>query len=186
MTANWTRFWASHSVLAPRSSMTQVVVAERRQQAASAGRSMPGMVRSASLAIAISAPVLPPDTAASASPSFTALIAMPIEVVLARRIAWLGFSSPAIDVGAYGRSRTRAARFGCRSSSARDQRLVAEQQELQMPDRLRRARDSAGDHHRRAAVAAHRVDCDPRASVHRPAPPSLAAQASVEMISRPL
>ena len=60
--------------------------------AASAGRSMPGMVRSASLDIAISAPVLPPDSAASAWPSFTALIAMPIEVVRARRIAWLGFS----------------------------------------------------------------------------------------------
>ena len=42
--------------------------------------------------MAISAPVLPPDSAASAWPSFTALIAMPIEVVLARRIAWLGFS----------------------------------------------------------------------------------------------
>ena len=54
------------------------------------------MVRSASLAIAISAPVLPPDKAASAWPSFTALIAMPIEVVLARRIAWLGFSAAAI------------------------------------------------------------------------------------------
>ena len=34
--------------------------------AASAGRSIPGMVRSASFDIAISAPVLPPDKAASA------------------------------------------------------------------------------------------------------------------------
>jgi hypothetical protein len=39
--------------------------------------------------------------AASASPSFTALIAMPIEVVLARRIAWLGFSLGGDDVGAW-------------------------------------------------------------------------------------
>jgi hypothetical protein len=57
---------------------------------------MPGIVRSASLAMAMSAPVLPPDRAASAWPSFTALIAMPIEVVLARRIAWLGFSEAAM------------------------------------------------------------------------------------------
>ena len=54
------------------------------------------MVRSASLAIAIRAPVFPPDKAALAWPSFTALIAIPIDVVLARRIAWLGFSDAAI------------------------------------------------------------------------------------------
>ena len=60
---------------------------------------MPGMVRSASLDIAIIAPVLPPDRAASATCSFTALIAMPIEVVRARRIAWLGFSLAAIASG---------------------------------------------------------------------------------------
>ena len=39
-------------------------VAERRQQGGEAGRSIPGMVRSASLAMAISAPVLPPESAA--------------------------------------------------------------------------------------------------------------------------
>ena len=53
---------------------------------------MPGMVLSASFDMAISAPVLPPDSAASARCSLTALMAMPIEVVRARRIAWLGFS----------------------------------------------------------------------------------------------
>ena len=72
--------------------MTRSVSPSVGSKAASAGRSIPGMVRSASLAMAISAPVLPADRAASALPSFTALIAMPIEVVLARRIAWLGFS----------------------------------------------------------------------------------------------
>ena len=75
--------------------------------AASAGRSIPGMVRSASLDIAISAPVLPPDSAASALPSFTALIAMPIEVVRARRIAWLGFS---LGCDRFGRMDDRDAR----------------------------------------------------------------------------
>ena len=57
------------------------------------------MVRSASLDIAINAPVLPPESAALACPSFTALIAMPIEVVRARRIAWLGFSLGFVDSG---------------------------------------------------------------------------------------
>ena len=56
--------------------------------------SIPGIVRSASLAIAISAPVLPADTAPPASPRFTASIASPIEVLFALRIAWLGLSSP--------------------------------------------------------------------------------------------
>ncbi len=45
------------------------------------------MVRSASLLIAISAPVLPALTAAPASPLFTAWMARPMLVVLARRSA---------------------------------------------------------------------------------------------------
>ena len=60
--------------------------------AASAGRSMPGMVRSASFDIAISAPVLPDDTAAPASPVFTAWMARPMEDFLDLRSAWLGLS----------------------------------------------------------------------------------------------
>ena len=85
--------------------------------AASAGRSIPGMVRSASLDIAISAPVLPPDSAASAFCSLTALIAMPIEVVRARRIAWLGFSLASIASGEWTTS-APVRRFLWRSSSA--------------------------------------------------------------------
>jgi len=57
------------------------------------------MVRRASFDIAMRAPVLPPETAASAWPSFTAAMAMPMDVVLARRIAWLGFSVAAIASG---------------------------------------------------------------------------------------
>ena len=63
-------------------------------KAASAGRSIPGMVRRASLLIAMRAPVFPALTAAPARPSFTALTASPIDVVLARRSARLGSSSP--------------------------------------------------------------------------------------------
>ena len=44
-----------------------------------AGRSMPGSVFSANFAMAISAPVLPADTQASASPFFTALMAKRME-----------------------------------------------------------------------------------------------------------
>ena len=62
--------------------------------AASAGRSSPGMVRSASLLMAIRAPVLPALTAAPASPRFTASTARPMLVVRARRSALDGFSSP--------------------------------------------------------------------------------------------
>ncbi len=80
--------------------------------AASAGRSMPGSVRSASFAIAISAPVLPADTAAPARPCFTRSIATPIDVVLARRIAWLGFSLEPIWSAAWTISLAWR-RFGC-------------------------------------------------------------------------
>ena len=87
-------------------------------KAASAGRSIPGMVRSASFDIAIIAPVLPAETAASARPSFTALIAMPIDVVRARRIAWLGFSLASIASGELTMVKPDSRR-GLRSSSAR-------------------------------------------------------------------
>ena len=46
--------------------MTTSVSPSVGSSAASAGRSIPGMVRSASLDMAIIAPVLPPDRAASA------------------------------------------------------------------------------------------------------------------------
>ena len=65
-----------------------------------AGRSMPGMVRKASLAIAISAPVLPALTAALTSPDFTALTAIPMDVVLELRSACPGLSSPDTTSGA--------------------------------------------------------------------------------------
>jgi len=45
-----------------------------------------------SFEIAISAPVLPADTAACASPAFTASSAIHMLEPFARRSAWLGFS----------------------------------------------------------------------------------------------
>ena len=54
---------------------------------------MPGSMRRQNRAIAISAPVLPADTATSALPFFTASIASHIEEILRpRRSAWLGLS----------------------------------------------------------------------------------------------
>ena len=84
----------------------------------------------------------------AASPSFTASIARPIEVVLARRIAWLGFSVAGDDVVAMDdldgrRERRVLAELGA------DRRLVAEQEEAEVGAALMRA-GGAGDHHRRA------------------------------------
>ncbi len=60
---------------------------------AMAGRSIPGMVCRWKRAIAISAPVLPAETATSASLFFTASIASHIDEFLRpRRSAWLGLS----------------------------------------------------------------------------------------------
>src|ERR1700752_2852260 len=59
-----------------------------------AGRSIPGMVCKLNFAIAISAPVLPADTATSAPPFFTASSASHIEDFQRPcRRAWLGFAS---------------------------------------------------------------------------------------------
>ena len=55
---------------------------------------MPGSIRRQNRPIAIKAPVLPADTATSASPFLTASIASHIDDVLRpRRSAWLGLSS---------------------------------------------------------------------------------------------
>ncbi len=99
--------------------MMQVGFAERREQSGErrAGR-FPAWCASASFDMAIIAPVLPAETAASARPSFTALIAMPIEVVRARRIAWLGFSVASIASGESTMVKPESRRE-LRSSSAR-------------------------------------------------------------------
>ena len=79
-------------MVAPRSSTTESPRAVGHT-AAIAGRSIPGSVRRLKRAIAISAPVLPADTATSASPFLTASIASHIdEFFRPRRSAWLGLS----------------------------------------------------------------------------------------------
>ncbi len=63
------------------------------QRQAMAGRLTPGSLRSRSMESAISAPVLPQETAAAASPARTASMADHMEVPLPLRITWLGLSS---------------------------------------------------------------------------------------------
>jgi hypothetical protein len=73
-----TRFPASAPIEAPRSSTIERPL-RVGQMAAMAGRSIPAMVRRSILAIAINAPVLPAETATSASPFFTASTASHME-----------------------------------------------------------------------------------------------------------
>ena len=76
---------------------------------------MPGSMRRQNRAIAISAPVLPAETATSASPFFTASIASHIDDVLRPwRSAWLGLSSmlTATSVWTIARGRLHRRMFG--------------------------------------------------------------------------
>ena len=117
MIARSTRCRASAPTEAPRSSTTDWPRCVG-QSAAKAGRSMPGRVRRQIFAIAISAPVLPAETAASASPFLTASIAIHIEETRRPwRSATLGFSSMRIDTAAC-RTSERSASAGKAASSA--------------------------------------------------------------------
>ena len=69
-----------------------------------------------------------------------------------------------------------------------DRGFVAEQEEAEVVAALE-GQGGAGDHHRRAGIATHRVDCDPRGAAHRRRLPLLEPEpsyASVFRISRPL
>ncbi len=69
------------------------------QMPAIAGRSMFDIMRRQNFDMAISAPVLPAETATSASPFATASIASHMEdFPRPRRNAWLGFSSMATAI----------------------------------------------------------------------------------------
>ena len=145
-------------MVAPRSSTTESPRAVGHI-AAIAGRSMPGSMRRQNRAIAISAPVLPAETATSASPFLTASIASHIDEVLRpRRSAWLGLSCMLTATSVW---MTRDAAFsaGCLSSSASIMRAVAEQQKfgVGMPGQRNRG---AGNDDRCADIATHGVKRD--------------------------
>ena len=104
-------------MVAPRSSTTESPRAVGHI-AASAGRSMPGNMRRQNRAIAASAPVLPAETATSASPFLTASIASHIDEVLRpRRSAWLGLSCMLTATSVW-MTRETAFSAGCLASSA--------------------------------------------------------------------
>ena len=112
ITAMSTRWAASAPIVAPTSSTIDSprVVG---QIAAIAGRSIWAMVLRQTLDMAISAPVLPADTQASASPSRTAWTAIHMDDFQRPiRRAWLGLSSIAI-VRSEWRSSTAPSSFGC-------------------------------------------------------------------------
>ena len=90
---------------------------------------MPGSMRRQNRAIAISAPVLPAETATSASPFLTASIASHIDEVLRpRRSAWLGLSCMLTATSVW-MTRETAFSAGC-CECGLDQSAVAEQQKF--------------------------------------------------------
>ena len=86
MTANSTRLRASQARLAPRSSIT-TSPRDEGDSAAIAGRSIPPMVRSTTLASASMAPVFPADTTPCAWPAATASIATRMDASRSRSAA---------------------------------------------------------------------------------------------------
>ena len=93
ITARSTRWSASAPIVAPTSRTIESPFSVG-QIAAIAGRSIPAIMRRLNRAIAISAPVLPAETATSASPFFTASSASHIEDFQRPwRSAWLGLAS---------------------------------------------------------------------------------------------
>jgi len=121
---------------------------------------MPGRVRRQIFAIAISAPVLPAETAASASPFLTASMAIHIEETRRPwRSATLGFSSMRIDT-AECRTSERSASAGKAANSAENRRPLAKQQKKSVGTTLER-QSRSGDGRGGTKIAAHRVERDP-------------------------
>ena len=124
-----------------------------------AGRSMPGSIFRLNLAIAISAPVLPAETATSASPFLTASMASHIDdFQRPLRSAWLGLSS----------IRTATSVWTMRQASpqpgmGREQRLDPGRSPTRMKlvsGCWRSARAAPADDHGRAMVTPHGVERD--------------------------
>ncbi len=116
ISARSTRWRASAPIEAPRSS-TIARPFNVGQTAAMAGRSISAMVLSPSLAITISAPVLPAETATSASLRLTASMASHIDdFQRPLRNAWLGLSFIATAISVW-MSREAALSAGQASSS---------------------------------------------------------------------
>jgi hypothetical protein len=127
------------------------------QMAAMAGRSMSAMVRRQNFDIAISAPVLPAETQASASPFLTASMARHMEdFQRPRRSAWLGLSSMPTETSQWWKSRT----FGDQrvaSSTGRTRVLLSEDDEAGVGTAFGNHGQARNDG-LRTVVTAHGVD----------------------------
>ena len=126
------------------------------QIAAIAGRSIGAIVCRQNLAIAIKAPVLPAETAQSASPDFTASIVCHIDDTRRPvRKAWLGLSL-ILTATSVLKTRDLAASFAWRSRTRRDRLLLTVEEKLNVRPALERDRGGGHDDGR-PMIAAHRV-----------------------------
>ena len=164
MTANSTRFLLSHSILAPRSSITLSPRIVGKNDAI-AGRSMPGSVLSTNLAIAIRAPVFPADTTQAALPCATASMA---SRMLEFRPA--AQSDCRLGIVADGIRRMMNRGDALKIGQVREQRLyplfVAEEQIVD----LRATQPShvgTRDNHFRRMISAHGIKGDRQTRTHR-------------------
>ena len=146
ITANCTRWSAVQSGLAPRSSITVWPCAAGTAETM-AGRSMPGTMPSTKRAVASSAPVLPAEMQAAASPRLTRLMATRIEESFLRRTASCGRSSmPTTSLAS-----TSVQRAGIRAREQRAHDVAAaddEQPQVGSATRGRRARRAPRLRHR--------------------------------------
>ncbi len=159
MTARSTRCASSAPIEAPTSSTTDSPLSVG-QSAAMAGRSMPGSIFRLKRAIAISAPVLPAETATSASPFFTASMASHIDDFQRPwRSAWLGLSSMRMATSVWTtRERALQPRQAV-EQRARSRRLSPNSMNSMSGWRVSEM-SAPGSDHRRAMVAAHGVERD--------------------------
>ncbi len=134
------------------------------QRAAIAGRSMPSMVPSWNMLIAISAPVLPAEIATCASPFSTDSMARHMDVLRPRRSAMAGLF---FHAHAFRRVADLDARgeLAAPRQQRLQHRLVAMHQEIHIGMADRRTRQSRHDNGR-AGIAAHGIDRNVEGSAH--------------------
>ncbi len=120
---------------------------------------MPGIIRRLNFAIAISAPVLPADTATSASPFLTASMASHIDdFQRPLRSAWLGLSSIRTATSVW-TSRQAALSCGWAASSGSIRAWSPNRMNSRV-GMLRQRQRGAGHDHRGSMVTPHGVERD--------------------------
>jgi hypothetical protein len=158
MTANCTSCAGVQLTLAPRSSAVGDALA-RGQLRRDGGTVDAGSVFSTKRAMAMSAPVLPADTHACASPSLTRFTAMRIDESFFLRKASAGGSSHGDDLAARAHFQAIAARASAPWRALRRARLEADQDHARVGVLLQELQ-RGGHGHGRAVIPPHRVDCD--------------------------